>query len=89
MSIEWIGLITGAIAAMSYLPQVFLVFKLKSAYEISLIFTILFCIGIGGWLVYGLLTSQLPLILWNGISLALAFAMLYAKLRYGMKAKKA
>lgn len=83
LSAEWFGLIAGAIITIGFLPQVIRVFKLKSAHEISLTFTILFLIGIGCWLAYGISLRLTPVILWNSISVILALALLYAKLKYG------
>jgi len=83
LSAEWFGLIAGAIITIGFLPQVIRVFKLKSAHEISLTFTILFLIGIGCWLAYGISLRLTPLILWNSISVIFALALLYAKLKYG------
>jgi MtN3 and saliva related transmembrane protein len=83
LSTEWFGLIAGAITTIGFLPQVIRVYKLKSAREISLSFTILFLIGLGCWLTYGIFLRLTPLILWNSISVILALALLYAKLKYG------
>jgi MtN3 and saliva related transmembrane protein len=82
-----VGLVAGGITTLSFLPQVVRVYRLKSAYKISLTFTVFFAIGIAGWLAYGIMLQQLPLILWNGLSLALALSMLFAKLRYGRNRK--
>jgi MtN3 and saliva related transmembrane protein len=82
LSGEWFGLIAGAITTFGFLPQVIRVYKLKSAWEISLTFAILFIIGLGCWLAYGISLRLLPVILWNAISLVLALALLYAKLRF-------
>jgi MtN3 and saliva related transmembrane protein len=68
---------------IGFLPQVIRVFKLKSAHEISLSFTILFLTGLGCWLAYGISLRLTPVILWNAISVIFALALLYAKLRYG------
>ncbi len=70
---------------LGFIPQVWRLFKLKSAREISLPFTILFLLGTACWLIYGILFGLAPVILWNAISLALGLAMLYAKLKYGSK----
>jgi MtN3 and saliva related transmembrane protein len=58
-------------------------FKLRSAHEISLPFTVLFILGIAFWLSYGISLGRLAIVLWNAITLALGCAMLYAKLKYG------
>jgi MtN3 and saliva related transmembrane protein len=66
-----------------FFPQVWRLFKLRSAHEISLPFTVLFILGIVFWLSYGISLGRLPIIIWNALTLVLGCAMLYAKLRYG------
>jgi len=70
------------VTTLGFLPQVIRVYRLKSAWEISLSFNIFFIVGLGGWLTYGVLLRLLPVILWNSLSLLLALALLYAKLRF-------
>jgi MtN3 and saliva related transmembrane protein len=86
LAVEWFGFVAGAITTLGFLPQVIRVYKLRSAREISLIFTTLFLTGIGLWVIYGIFLRLLPVILWNSISLVLACALLYAKLKYGRQA---
>lgn len=81
-TVEWIGFIGGAVTTLSLLPQVIRVYRLKSTWEISLSFTLLLILGLSGWLTYGVLLGLLPVILWNSLSLLLAFALLYAKLKF-------
>jgi MtN3 and saliva related transmembrane protein len=81
--VEWLGLIAGAITTIGFLPQVIRVFRLRSAHEISLPFTLMFLIGVSCWLVYGILLQLMPVVLWNAISAIFALALLFAKLKYG------
>jgi MtN3 and saliva related transmembrane protein len=78
-----LGLLAGAITTGSFVPQVIRVFRLKSAREISLFFTILFLVGDGMWLSYGIFLKSYPIIIWNISGSILAFALLIGKLRYG------
>jgi len=80
---ELLGLLAGLLMTIGFVPQVWRLFKLKSAHEISLVFTILFVVGVALWLSYGISLSLPSIILWNSITLVLGFSMLYAKLRYG------
>ena len=80
---ELLGFIAGAITNVGFIPQVWRLFKLKSAHEISLPFILLFLVGVGCWLAYGILLNLKPVILWNAIATAIMCAMLYAKLKYG------
>ena len=80
---ESLGLIAGGLISISLIPQLIRVFKLKSAREISLLFTALLLGGVILWLAYGLYFSLLPVILWNAVSIALVGTLLGAKLKYG------
>lgn len=80
---EIIGLISGALTSASLFPQVYRLFKLKSARDISYAFNLLFIIGILCWIAYGIILNLFSVILWNCITLISAFAMLYAKIKWG------
>ena len=80
---ELLGFIAGASISMAFIPQVWRLFKLKSAHEISLLFTTLLLLGAVCWLAYGILQSLPPVILWNAIGATEVCAILYAKLKYG------
>ena len=78
-----LGFIAGALVTCSLVPQLIRVFKLKSAREISTLFTSLLLSGIITWLVYGIYLGLVPVILWNATGAVLVAALLYAKLKYG------
>jgi MtN3 and saliva related transmembrane protein len=80
---ELLGFVAGFLITIGFVPQVWRLFKLKSAREISLSFTISFIVGLALWLSYGISLGLPSIILWNSISLVLGFSMLYAKLKYG------
>jgi MtN3 and saliva related transmembrane protein len=80
---EVFGFIAGAVMTVGFIPQVWRLYKLKSAREISLPFVSLYLVGTACWLSYGVLLGLPPIILWNAITLLLGIAMLYAKLKYG------
>ena len=79
---EIVGLTAGALTTASFVPQAWRLYRLRSAREISLPFTLLLACGVALWLIYGLLLGLLPIILWNAISLCLALSILYAKVKY-------
>jgi MtN3 and saliva related transmembrane protein len=80
---ELLGLLAGALTTMGFMPQVWRLYKLKSAREISLTFNLLFLIGAATWISYGVVLQLLPVIFWNIIVFLLAAAMLVAKIKYG------
>lgn len=83
LSGEWLGFVAGALVTSSLVPQLLRVVKLKSAHEISILFTILLLTGIIIWLAYGIFLRLTPVILWNAIGAVLVAGLLYAKLKYG------
>ena len=80
---ESLGFIAGALVTCSIVPQLIRVFKLKSAREISMLFTTLLLLGIITWLAYGISLELTPVIVWNAIGAVLVVLLLYAKLKYG------
>jgi len=78
-----VGQIAGALVTRGLTPQVIRVYKLKSAREISLMFTTLLWLGLFGWIAFGFLRNELPIILWNIIGAAITTSLLFAKLKYG------
>lgn len=80
---DYIGYIAGVLTTFCYIPQIIRVFRLKSAKEISLLFTILLLVGVVVWLVYGILLSLVPIIFWNSIGVVIVVALLYAKVKFG------
>jgi MtN3 and saliva related transmembrane protein len=78
-----IGLGAGFLTTIAFVPQVLKIWRAKSARDLSLPTFALFTIGVGLWLVYGILKQEPPIILWNAVTLALAGAILAMKLRFG------
>jgi MtN3 and saliva related transmembrane protein len=77
------GFIGGILVTVALVPQVVKIFRLKSALEISLLFTILLLVGMLFWLGYGILFQSFPIIFWNAVGAALVATLLFAKLKYG------
>jgi len=77
------GLVGGALITFGLIPQIVRVLKLRSAREISLLFTLLFLSGAASWLLYGFIHDLFSVKLWNGIALALTLLLLQAKLKFG------
>ena len=84
MSLElFIGLAAATLTTISFLPQVVRSLRTRDTHSISFGMYTLFTIGISLWLVYGLLSHDLPVTLANGVTLVLALIVLALKLRYG------
>ena len=83
ISSEWIGCLAAVLTTVSFIPQVWQIWKTRHTQDISLRMYILFTCGIGLWLIYGLLLAAWPIIIANAITLVLAGTVLILKLRHG------
>jgi MtN3 and saliva related transmembrane protein len=78
----YLGYLAGFLTVVSFIPQVVRTWRTKETKDLSVkTFTILVAAG-ALWLVYGILTSDWPVIATNGGLLLLNSAILVAKLRY-------
>jgi len=84
--IEWmtvIGLLAAVCTTIAFLPQAVKSLKTKQTKDISLPMYIIFTAGVLLWLVYGIIISDIPLILANGITFILAGMILALKIKHG------
>lgn len=81
--IDFLGFIAGALVTCSIIPQLIRVYQLKSAREISMLFTALLIVGLVIWLIYGIYLRLVPVIIWNAVGTFLTALLLMAKLKYG------
>jgi MtN3 and saliva related transmembrane protein len=79
----YLGYIAGILTTVCYVPQIIRVFRLRSAKEISFLYTIFLLIGVMLWLLYGVFFQLVPIIFWNSIGLLMVGLLLVAKLKYG------
>ena len=78
----YIGFFAAFCTTIAFLPQALKVWKTKSTNDISLLMFIIFTIGVASWLIYGIIISDLPIILANAVTLILSLFILGFKLRY-------
>ncbi|OGS03745.1 MAG: hypothetical protein A2204_03945 [Elusimicrobia bacterium RIFOXYA1_FULL_47_7] len=80
--LDLLGFAAGLVCTLSFVPQAWRIFKLKSAKDISLVTFIFFCLGVALWAVYGIFIGSLPIIIANTATLALGLAILTMKIQY-------
>jgi MtN3 and saliva related transmembrane protein len=80
--IEWIGVLSGVLTTASFVPQVVRTWRRRSAADLSPVMLAAFTTGVAGWLVYGILSHQRPVIAANTVMLVLAMALLGMKIRF-------
>lgn len=76
------GLVAGACTTLAFLPQVYKTWKTKSTKDLSFSWIAIFWTGLALWIIYGIMISQFPVILWNVISLILLSVLFFFKLKY-------
>ena len=77
-----VGLAAGTLTTLAFVPQVVKTWRTRSTHDISLGMFSVLCTGVTLWLVYGLLIGDVPVILANAVTLALAGTILALKLRH-------
>ena len=80
--IEIIGYCAAFLTTIAFLPQAIRSWRTKDLSGISLGMYSLFTVGVGLWLIYGLIIEKWPLIMANALTFALALSILLLKLRH-------
>lgn len=86
--INLLGLFAGTCTTIAFVPQVWQVWKTRSAKDISIGMYSLFMLGVSLWLAYGLVVEAMPVVISNLITLALAGAVLVMKLFFESRLKQ-
>jgi MtN3 and saliva related transmembrane protein len=79
---EILGYSAALLTTASFVPQALHTFQTKDVRGISLGMYSAFTLGVGLWLVYGVLLQAWPIVVANTITEALAVSILIMKLRY-------
>ncbi len=80
--ITLIGLLAAFGTTISFVPQAIKTIRTKDTSGISLAMYLVFTAGTFFWLLYGLLSSNIPVSLANGVTLVFASIILFYKIRY-------
>lgn len=80
--VDWVGYPAAALTTIAFLPQALHSWRTRDLSGISLHMYALFTLGVALWLVYGMLLGSVPIMLGNGITLALASVVLFLKVRH-------
>lgn len=78
-----IGMLAAACTTIAYIPQAIKTIKSKQTKDLSLGMYSVLNIGILSWLIYGLLITDWPIILANGISIIFTTTILVMKIKHG------
>jgi len=78
-----IGLIAGALTTASFFPQVLQIHRTKQTKDLSLPMFIILTIGIFLWLIYGILSKTLPVVMSNTVAFVFCSYIVIMKIKYG------
>lgn len=81
-TIDYIGYISAIFTSLAFAPQAIKTIRTRSTESISLGTYLIFNIGILGWLSYGIIKHDWPIILANALTFVFACTILLMKLRY-------
>ena len=81
--VEFIGYAAASISALIFLPQVFKTVKTKNTKDLSLSSFVLITLNNSLWFTYGMLTSDIAIILSQLFLLPMGLIILIFKLKYG------
>ncbi|MCP5141062.1 MAG: SemiSWEET transporter [Chromatiales bacterium] len=79
----WIGFTAAFLTTAAFLPQVLHTLRSRDTRGLSLGMYLAFSSGVFLWFVYGLMLGEWPIIIANGLTFLLSFAVLVLKLRHG------
>jgi len=84
-SITLLGFLAATLTTLAFLPQLLKIYNSKSAKDISLPSFSVFSLGVLLWLIYGILKSDIPIIIANIVTIMIAIAIVFLKFRYERK----
>ncbi len=77
-----IGIAAGVLTSVSMLPQLFKMIREKNSENISIGMLILLLVGLCGWVYYGTLRKDLPVIITNALAVAINIGNLFFGIKY-------
>lgn len=76
---DLLGFFAAGCTTLSFVPQVLLVWRKRSASGVSTGMYLIFSFGVFLWFCYGLMTGAMPVIIANAVTLVLALCVLLMK----------
>jgi MtN3 and saliva related transmembrane protein len=78
-----LGLTAAALTTAANVPQVWKAWRTKQTDDLSLAMTLILATGLGLWVIYGILQSDLVIIVANAVAMVLSATLAVLKLRFG------
>ena len=77
-----VGFIAGMITTAANLPQIWKTYSTKSGEGLSFRMLLALAIGLALWIIYGVMSNSLPLIVTNAVVLLLILSLIGMKLKF-------
>lgn len=78
----YIGIFAGICTAVSMLPQLIKIIREKKADDISYVMLFILLTGLAGWVVYGMLKNDYPILITNSFSFLTNLLMIFFAVKY-------
>jgi len=79
---QLIGIIAGICTGISLLPQLIKIIREKKADDISWVMLFILLAGLAGWVWYGILKEDYPIIITNSFSFLVNVAIIFFTMRF-------
>ena len=76
------GIVAGFCTTLSLVPQIMKTYRTRHTEDLSLGMFCLLAVGVAMWFVYGILISELPIVIANAITFVLVNYLIIMKLKY-------
>ena len=80
--IDILGYLSATFTTIAFLPQIIKTIKTKSAKDVSMGMFVFFTTGVFLWIIYGVLTNTMPLIIANSVIFCLSLIQIILKIKY-------
>jgi MtN3 and saliva related transmembrane protein len=85
ISIEPVGFVAGLITTSCVFPQIYKIFRTKSAIDVSIFMFIMMLLGQILWTIHAFLISNLTLMIFTGVSILTSVLIIFMKIHYDHK----
>ncbi len=79
--VNLLGIFAACLTTGAFVPQAYKTWKTRSTGDLSLGMFLMLFIGTVCWFIYGFLKMDIPILGANGVTLCLAFVILYFKVK--------
>ena len=86
MSMQNLGLIAGVLTTAAWLPQIARTWRSRSADDLSWPYLLVFSLGVSLWLLYGVLSNDVPVLAANAVTIVLVGLLLGLKSQAAIRA---